>query len=52
MPSHWKPAASGWNPRSITASTLRPAHPSGISVLNRNHVVAHGAPHFERTSNG
>ncbi len=36
---------SGWKPRSITASTRRPAHSGGISPDSRNHVVAHGAPH-------
>ena len=35
----------GWKPRSMTASTRRPAHSGGISPDSRNHVVAHGAPH-------
>ena len=43
-PSHWKPAASGWKPRSITASTHRPRHGSGISPSNRNQVVPQGTP--------
>ena len=44
-PSHWKPAAFGWKPRSITASTRRPAHRRGACPSNRNQVVPHGAPH-------
>ncbi len=49
-PSHWNPAASRWKPRSITASTRRPAQSCGISPVRRNHVVPHGAPHLEPTA--
>ena len=49
-PSHWNPAASRWKPRSITASTRRPAQWLGISPVRRNHVVPHGAPHLEPTA--
>ena len=39
------PGGSRRKPRSITASTRRPAHACGISPVNMNQVVPHGGPH-------
>ena len=39
-------------PRSITASTRRPAQSGGTRPRNRNHVVDHGGPQGAPTANG
>ena len=51
-PSHWNPGESARKPRSISASTRRPAHAAGTSPVKRNHVVPHGGPHRPPTANG
>lgn len=44
-PSHWKPGVRGVNPRSSTASTVRPAHSAGTVPVTLNQLVPHGRPH-------
>ncbi len=52
IPSAWKPGLRSLNPRSITASTLVPAHSAGTLPEIRNHVVDQGAPHGAPVSAG
>ena len=54
-PSAWKPGSLALKPRSTTTSTAVPSsssQPSGTAPLARNHVVPHGGPYAEPTSNG
>ena len=45
MPSAWNPGPLPSKPRSISASTLDPAHSAGTFPEIRNQVVDQGAPH-------
>ena len=51
-PSLWNPAASGWKPRSITASSCAPTHADGTSAVHLNQVVPHGRLHLSPMVNG
>ena len=51
-PSHWKPGMLRPKPRSISASTRRPAHAGGMRPSRRNHVVPHARPHSAPAATG
>lgn len=50
--SAWLPGQSPTKPRSMTASTRRPAHAAGTCPRIRNQVVPHGGPQGVSIANG